>query len=92
MHANFDNFFNALLTLFRISTGEGWEGIMFDCKDNEGGSAFSPVYFVAFVTIAQFIMLNLFIMIIVEEFEAMDRSVRPPDDDLHRHSVAFPFR
>ncbi|GIL68548.1 hypothetical protein Vafri_21814 [Volvox africanus] len=30
-HANFDNFPNAMLLLFRMITGEGWNGIMLDC-------------------------------------------------------------
>lgn len=29
-HANFQNFGLALLTLFRVATGEGWVDIMFD--------------------------------------------------------------
>jgi len=69
-HTNFFNFANALLTLFRISTGEGWEGIMFDCMVEEnGGTRIAPIFFVSFVTIASFVMLNLFITIIVDEFE-----------------------
>ena len=30
-HANFQSFGTALLTLFRITTGEGWQDIMYDC-------------------------------------------------------------
>ena len=29
-HANFSNFGKAIITLFRMSTGEGWNGIMHD--------------------------------------------------------------
>ncbi len=32
VHANFSNFGRALLTLIRISTGEAWNDIMFDCS------------------------------------------------------------
>ena len=47
---------------------------MFDCSDPSlGGARVAPLYFVSFVVIAQFVMLNLFIMIIVEDFEAADR-------------------
>jgi len=73
-HANFHSFPEALLLLFRMSTGEGWEGVMFDCSDPDlGGFGMAPLYFVSFVVIAQFVMVNLFIMIIVEDFEAADR-------------------
>ena len=30
-HANFQDFGSALLTLFRITTGEDWQAIMYDC-------------------------------------------------------------
>lgn len=30
-HANFQDFGTALLTLFRVVTGENWQNIMFDC-------------------------------------------------------------
>lgn len=30
-HANFQHFGTALLTLFRITTGEDWQSIMYDC-------------------------------------------------------------
>ena len=30
-HANFQNFGLAMLTLFRIATGEAWEELMWDC-------------------------------------------------------------
>ena len=35
-HANFKNFGNALLLLIRISTGEAWNDIMFDCARERG--------------------------------------------------------
>lgn len=31
VHANFQSFTNALITLFRMATGESWHEIMFDC-------------------------------------------------------------
>jgi len=70
VHANFRTFSVALLTLFRISTGEGWEGFLFDTTN--GGHFLSWIYFVSFVTIASFVMVNLFITIIVEEFETAE--------------------
>lgn len=72
-HANFQSFPLATLTLFRISTGEGWEGIMFDTMDEaKGGTPWAPLYFVSYVTIAMFIMVNLFVMILLEDFEAVE--------------------
>lgn len=35
-NANFQNFFNSFLTLFRASTGEAWNGIMHDLNRSNG--------------------------------------------------------
>ncbi|GLC62201.1 Caveolin-2 [Pleodorina starrii] len=35
-HANFDNFPNAMLLLFRMLTGEGWDAVMQDCMRMDG--------------------------------------------------------
>jgi hypothetical protein len=84
VHANFRTFGVALLTLFRISTGEGWDGFLFESESQ--GHPFAWVFFVSFVTIASFIMLNLFITIIVEEFETSEAETDGMSDS---HLQAF---
>lgn len=77
-NANFDSFGNAMLTLFRMSTGEDWNGIMHhclkppDCIPTEYSSCYNyvaVVYFVSFIIFGQFIMIQLFIAVILENFE-----------------------
>jgi voltage-dependent calcium channel L type alpha-1D len=63
--ANFATFGNAIFLLFRIATGEDWELIM---EDVSSQYAWAPVYFVSFVIIGAFVMLNLFIAVIMENF------------------------
>jgi hypothetical protein len=90
-HANFDHIGYALLTLFRMSTGESWNGIMRDAMPNEFtcirdnpnapegevcGSAAAVPFFVTFVVFGQFMMLNLFIAVILEA--AMEDESRTP--------------
>lgn len=36
-HANFEDFRHSILLLFRMSTGESWNGLMHDCVDAAGG-------------------------------------------------------
>ena len=78
-YANFDNFINAVLLLFRLMTGEGWAGFMYEaaqteapfCSDqlDECGFRFiSPIFFVTFIVIAMFVMLNLIVAILLKEF------------------------
>ena len=57
-NANFDKMTTALLTLFRMLTGESWNAIAHDCAAQT--SDFAMAYFITFVMFGQFIMLNLF--------------------------------
>eukprot|EP01065_Artemidia_motanka_P041527 TRINITY_DN5402_c0_g1_i1.p1 TRINITY_DN5402_c0_g1~~TRINITY_DN5402_c0_g1_i1.p1 ORF type:complete len:1627 (+),score=405.07 TRINITY_DN5402_c0_g1_i1:1530-6410(+) len=82
-HANFDNFLLAVLTLFRMCTGEGWQGIMHDCEKQEpycdeqlDGCAtgyrrwFARFFFISFMILAMFVLLNLIIAVILSQYEA----------------------
>jgi hypothetical protein len=61
-HANFKNFLFAFLTLFRITTGDAWEELLYSCRKHESAA---PVYFISFVIIGNMIMVNLFIAVIL---------------------------
>jgi len=77
VHCNFDTFYNSIITLSRIATGESWNGIMRqlhpkECEFMHGeqcGSFITFVYFPSFVIIVSFIILNVFIAVILEHFE-----------------------
>jgi hypothetical protein len=75
---NFKNFFNSFLLLFALSTGEDWNKIMFDCSRTEDdgcipgetcGSKWAFLYFPVLVLICSHVMLNLFILVIIQQFE-----------------------
>ena len=65
-HSNFSNFFNSFTVLVRVCTGENWNGIMHDCMDD---SPFAVPYFVSYVILSGFLMVNLFVAVIVKNFE-----------------------
>ncbi|KAK3094316.1 hypothetical protein FSP39_000242 [Pinctada imbricata] len=81
-HANFESASNAIALLFRIVTGEDWNKIMHDCMvippfctlDNNfwqsdcGNVELSLVYFCSFYLIITYIVLNLLVAIIMENF------------------------
>lgn len=112
-HANFESFPNALLLLFRMATGESWNGVMHDCMQRtncillsqnftfgngtllEAGMYFSAgdsilgsipkkftldqcgppyvivaLYFTVFVVLCAFILLNLLIAVILDNFQS----------------------
>ena len=73
---NFDNIFNAMETLFEMSTTEGWTAVMYNgvdsrspelvpVRDNNPPMAF---FFVVFEIVANFFILNLFVGIILDNF------------------------
>ena len=90
-HANFETFARSLLTTFRMSTGESWNGIMHDCQvapphctlgengasGDCGNPIIAPIYFVLFQLIGQYIMLNLFIAVMLEYYQRQQDSVDP---------------
>ncbi|XP_078367100.1 voltage-dependent L-type calcium channel subunit alpha-1D-like isoform X2 [Oculina patagonica] len=82
-HNNFRNFFMALQVLFRASTGENWHKIMLDCFDDAkcdsdekktcGSTVASIIYFCTFYFFCTFLMLNLFVAVIMDNFEYLTR-------------------
>uniref|UniRef100_A0A8C7KSG9 Voltage-dependent N-type calcium channel subunit alpha n=1 Tax=Oncorhynchus kisutch TaxID=8019 RepID=A0A8C7KSG9_ONCKI len=84
-HNNFQTFFQALMLLFRSATGEAWHEIMLSCLSNrpcdklsgsggkECGSDFAYFYFVSFIFLCSFLMLNLFVAVIMDNFEYLTR-------------------
>jgi len=64
---NFDNFWNALLTIFIVLTGQNWDSIMYSFARPFG--AVAVVFFVSFVVIGQMILLNLFLAILLKNFD-----------------------
>ncbi|XP_060107264.1 voltage-dependent N-type calcium channel subunit alpha-1B isoform X2 [Heteronotia binoei] len=84
-HNNFRTFLQALMLLFRSATGEAWHEIMLAClsnqacdklaklSKNECGSDFAYFYFVSFIFLCSFLMLNLFVAVIMDNFEYLTR-------------------
>jgi hypothetical protein len=75
---NFNNFGYSLFTLFKMATGEDWNVLMYDTTRTakEGciagktcGSKLNILFFLVFIIFVSYIMLNLFILVILEEFD-----------------------
>ena len=65
-HANFENFYYSMITLFRCATGESWNGLLHDCMKEQQG--ISVIFFVSFNIVATLVFLNIFIAVILENF------------------------
>lgn len=81
-HAHFENFGMAFLTLFRVATGDNWNGIMKDTLSDEKcdkaaecvtnccvSKIIAPIFFVIFVLMAQFVLVN--VVVAVSHFPAL---------------------
>uniref|UniRef100_W5MXJ6 Voltage-dependent T-type calcium channel subunit alpha n=2 Tax=Lepisosteus oculatus TaxID=7918 RepID=W5MXJ6_LEPOC len=82
-HATFRNFGMAFLTLFRVSTGDNWNGIMKDtlrdCSQDSGtcyNTVVSPIYFVSFVLTAQFVLVNVVIAVLMKHLEESNKEAK----------------
>ena len=76
-HKNFTNFHMSFSLLFSIATGEDWNRVMYDTMrlaeddciaDKTCGTAMAPIFFLSFNMIVSNIMLNLFILVIIQQF------------------------
>ncbi|XP_018406731.1 PREDICTED: voltage-dependent calcium channel type A subunit alpha-1 [Cyphomyrmex costatus] len=85
-HNNFQSFIQGLMLLFRCATGEAWPNIMLSCvkgrscdpkaeKDEQDscGSNIAYAYFVSFIFFCSFLMLNLFVAVIMDNFDYLTR-------------------
>uniref|UniRef100_A0A8C7IGX1 Voltage-dependent T-type calcium channel subunit alpha n=1 Tax=Oncorhynchus kisutch TaxID=8019 RepID=A0A8C7IGX1_ONCKI len=84
-HATFQNFGMAFLTLFRVSTGDNWNGIMKDtlrdCRPEDRSCLsylplVSPVYFVTFVLTAQFVLVNVVVAVLMKHLEESNKEAQ----------------
>ncbi|XP_011051196.1 PREDICTED: muscle calcium channel subunit alpha-1 isoform X3 [Acromyrmex echinatior] len=85
---NFQSFPQAVLVLFRSATGEAWQEIMMDCssqasvkcdsnsdeldKDSCGSDIAFP-YFISFYVLCSFLIINLFVAVIMDNFDYLTR-------------------
>ena len=82
---NFRSFPRALLLVIRMSTGENWSLMMRDCAAVSPWLAYP--YFLSYITITNFLMLNLFVMVMIQSVE--DHFENPESYvDLYSRSMA----
>uniref|UniRef100_A0AAQ6A9W2 Ion transport domain-containing protein n=1 Tax=Amphiprion ocellaris TaxID=80972 RepID=A0AAQ6A9W2_AMPOC len=79
-HATFENFGMAFLTLFQVSTGDNWNGIMkntdVDYACNPSLQFISPMYFVSFVLTAQFVLINVVVAVLMKHLDDSNKEAQ----------------
>lgn len=69
---NFDDLGQSFISLFIILTGENWVNIMYqgvDSQPEKYKQAYGAIFFVIYYCASHYVLLNLFIAIILEQFE-----------------------
>ena len=64
---NFDHLGWAIITIFQVMLGEGWNDVMYDCMRVVGYK--SCLYYIILVISGNIIMLNLFLAILLGNFD-----------------------
>ena len=99
---NFSNFGYSMLLLIRMSTGEDWNCVMQDTmktvedgciEGKDCGSPYSPLFFIPYMMICTFIMLNLFVLVIIQQFETYyldaDNVISRFKDEIEKFKVTW---
>lgn len=100
-HAHFSNFGMAFLTLFRVATGDNWNGIMKDtlrddCDDAADcvknccvSTIIAPIFFVIFVLMAQFVLVNVVVAVLMKHLEESHKQVTFTDNFFYNRLVLY---
>jgi len=87
---NTDNFYNSFLLTFRASTGENWPLFMLEFSriDPKVDPSVSYLYFIFLIFFCAVIMLNLFILVILQQYEEFNQK---GDNPIERFSEMLEY-
>ena len=84
---NFDNFANSILTLFYVATFDGWTGTLCAAMDTQGfdmtlkpnASEGNDIFFILFLIIGNYMILNIFVGVVVNTFNESGGAIAMKD-------------
>ncbi|KAF5901497.1 dihydropyridine-sensitive L-type skeletal muscle calcium channel subunit alpha-1-like, partial [Clarias magur] len=92
--SNFDNFPQALISVFQVLTGEEWDSIMYNGIMAHGGPTFPGIlvciYFIILYVCGNFILLNVFLAIAVDnlgEAESLSSAQKEREEEKARKKL-----
>ncbi|KAG0229344.1 calcium channel protein [Actinomortierella wolfii] len=78
-HMNFSDFYTSYLGVYQVFSGENWTEILYSAMKSELSwrqVAFAAIFIIAFYSFANFVLVNMLIAIIMENFEIPESSKR----------------
>uniref|UniRef100_A0A670ZWY1 Sodium channel protein n=1 Tax=Pseudonaja textilis TaxID=8673 RepID=A0A670ZWY1_PSETE len=78
---NFDHVGNGYLALLQVATFKGWMDIMYAAVDSANepcfeNNVYAYIYFVVFIIFGSFFMLNLFIGVVIDNFNQQRKKIK----------------
>ncbi|KAG2185318.1 hypothetical protein INT44_002108 [Umbelopsis vinacea] len=74
----FDNFYQSFLALFQILTGENWTEILYNTMQSQANlsTVYAGLFAIFFYFVGHYVVLNLFIAIVMENFDMDEDEMR----------------
>jgi len=73
-YVTFDNLPQSIVLLFQVLTGDSWESLLFTAQGMTCGGAWAAIpYFVSWYVYSNFVIINLFITAILDNFDAANK-------------------
>lgn len=83
---NYESFSIAFITVFQVFTMENWQSVLFaSLRAAEGSMTFKAItalFYISWIFIGNFILLNLFLAILIDSFGEADAELEISEEDL----------
>ena len=89
---NFDNFYDSFLLVFRCATGENWNNIMMEyafIDTDKVSEVYAYIYFIISNFINSIIMLNLFLMVTLQQYDEFTNKNYNPIEKFESFLIDF---
>ena len=81
---NFDEFASAFITVFQVLTMENWQTVLYDSMRSKVAKFLVASYYIAWIFVGNFILLNLFLAILLDSFLGEEEDEESAQQDAER--------
>mmetsp|Transcript_20790 Transcript_20790/g.25430 ORF Transcript_20790/g.25430 Transcript_20790/m.25430 type:complete len:149 (-) Transcript_20790:3504-3950(-) len=89
---NYESFAIAFITVFQVLTMENWQTVMYSSMLAAKGSlifkTFAAIYYISWIFIGNFILLNLFLAILIDSFGEADAELEDEEAQIKSEEEA----
>ena len=84
---NYDGFLSGFITDFQVLTMENWQTVLFDSMRAPVSKYFTAFFYVVWIFLGNFILLNLFLAILLDSFLGEDEEEEDDEIALRKKKV-----